>query len=290
MMSDLNRIPPLPGNWPPRDAEDDYFTAITDAITNHPRTLQTRIGPSEIGDPCARRIGYKLLHVEQRPQEPNWKATVGTGIHGWLETAFDRANDTWARSMGGTWVERWLIEERVTVGTDTAGEPITGSCDLYDRHTRTVIDHKTIGPTQLKKYRAQGPSQTYRIQAHLYGQGWANAGLPPATVAICFLPRQGELRDAYWWSEAWNPGVAAQALDRLRGIQLATGTLGAAALPLLETAAEYCEHCPFFRPRAANLDVGCPGHPESPTNRGNLSQPALAIDGGTPPALSLEDA
>lgn len=290
-MSDLTLIPPVPTHWPTdRSAEDDYFAAITDAIAHHPRTLQTRIGPSEIGDPCARRIGYKLLGIEQRPQEPNWKATVGTGVHGWLEAAFDRANETWARAMGGTWVERWLIEERVTVGTDALGEPITGSCDLYDRHARTVIDHKTIGPAQLKKYRSQGPSVTYRVQAHLYGQGWANAGLPPEHVAICFLPRQGELRDAHWWSEAWDPGVAAQALDRLRGIQLATTNLGAAALPLLETAPEYCEHCPFSKPRATDLGVGCPGHPESPTNRGSLTQPALAIDGGTTPALSLESA
>jgi hypothetical protein len=276
MMSDLDQIPPLPGNWPPRDAEEDYFAAITDAITNHPRSLQKRIGPSEIGTPCARKLAYKLAGFPEKPGEPNWKATVGTGIHAWLEDAFDRANLTWAKAFGNQGVERWLIEEKVTVGLDANGQPITGSCDLYDRHTRTVIDHKTIGPTQLRKYRTSGPGRTYRTQAHLYGQGWANAGMPPAAVAICFLPRQGELRDAHWWAEPWDPEIATQALERLRQVQTAVETLGPTAFQALPTFDDYCSGCPFHNPRSTDPAVGCPGHPTATPAR-DCGQPALTL-------------
>ena len=34
---------------------------IVDAANNAPRSLQKRIGPSEVGDPCERKLSYKLL-------------------------------------------------------------------------------------------------------------------------------------------------------------------------------------------------------------------------------------
>lgn len=117
-------LAPIPATWTSdRDARDDYMAAVVDAITNHPRSLQTAIGPSEIGTPCARKIAYKLLGVEERPQKPNWRATVGTGTHMWMEETFDRANEQWALQQGTPGVERYLIEERVQMCSVENGEP-----------------------------------------------------------------------------------------------------------------------------------------------------------------------
>ena len=245
---------------------EEYLYAITDAILNAPRSLQRDLGPSDAGDPCVRRIGYKLLQQPSNDRRPNWKATVGTGTHMWLETAFDLYNVKNAELLNGN--ERWYIETRVNVG-EVNGVPMTGSCDLYDRLTGTVIDHKTVNPTFLDKYRRQrNPGQQYRVQAHLYGRGWQRAGLPVTRVMVAFLPRNGELDDAYIWHEPYDEKVATDALQRLYGISQAINVLGHAALELLPTADAWCTRCEFFRYSSTDLERGCPGDPASRVNVG----------------------
>lgn len=248
---------------------DEYLYAITNAIVNHPRSLQRSIGPSELGHPCSRRIAYKLMAYPEVEKPPNWLATIGTGTHLWLETAFDLYNTQNAHLMGGQ--ERFYVETKVSVG-EVNGVEITGSCDLYDRVTETVVDHKVVGPTQLTKYKRHGPSDQYRTQAHLYGRGWRRAGLNVSTVMIAFLPRNGELADAYIWHEPYDEQVALDALQRLAGIDLATKTLGDRALEILPTADAWCHHCAFFLADSADLQKGCPGDPASKVHSDNSSQ------------------
>lgn len=246
-------------------ARRDYLDVITRAIVDHPRSQQRAIGPSEVGDPCARKIGYKLLGTPERPQQPAWRPTVGTAVHAWLEDAFDKASVASLADLDGH--ERWLVETRVTAAFVPELEPLTGqlfldgSCDLFDRVTATSIDHKAVGPGRLKKYRAsRDPGQQYRAQAHLYGLGWANRGERVDTVAVCFLTRDGDLSDAWWWSEPFDRALAEAAVERLRGIAVTVGALGGAGLTVLPTADSFCSFCPFFKPGAADLSQGCPGH------------------------------
>jgi hypothetical protein len=123
---------------------NELIGAIKDAIRNSDRTLQRMIGPSEIGHPCNRWIGYKQLHIPERPRAVPWKATVGTGVHMWLETALDRYNLQHYELLG--YNERFYIETKVGVGEINA-ESITGHCDVYDRVTGTVIDWKGLALT-----------------------------------------------------------------------------------------------------------------------------------------------
>jgi len=242
----------------------EYLDVIADAIANQPRTLQRSIGPSEIGSPCARRIGYKLLHHKEKECPPNWKAFIGTGTHLNLEGVFDRYNLDHYAELDGQ--ERFYIETKVSVG-EVNGVEVTGSCDLYDRMTGTVVDHKVVGDWMLGNYRKKGPGDQYRIQAHLYGRGWQRAGLPVDTVAIAFLPRNGQLADTYLWSEPYDETIAIGALMRLEGISLTVGALGYAALEHLPTFDAWCQHCPFFAHKSDNLERGCPGDPSSNINK-----------------------
>lgn len=252
-------IDPLPDRLTQRGGSGDlvakeYLHVIRDAIVNHPRSLQRRIGPSELGHPCQRRIGYKLLDFDEFPPpeaEVPWLPTIGTGVHSWLEEAFEQAN-------AGHDYDRYLVEMRVSVGV-VGGVEITGSMDLYDRVTATVIDHKIVGPTTLKKYKSKGPGEQYRGQIHLYGRGARRRGLPVDRVMIAFLPRNGELRDAYIWHEPYDEAFADSVLQRVEGISLTVGALGAAALPMLATADAYCQRCPFFQRNSTDLTAGCPG-------------------------------
>jgi hypothetical protein len=248
---------------------DEYLHAITDAIVNSPRNLQEGIGPSEIGHVCNRSIGYRLLNHPEREAPPNWKATMGTGAHLWLETAFDLYNVNNAPLLGGQ--ERFYIETKVSVG-EINGTEITGSCDLYDRVTQSVVDHKTCGKTRLAAYRRKGPGPQYRAQAHLYGRGWIRAGLPVSTVMIAFLPRDGELADAYIWHEPYDEQVAIDALERLAGIDLTIKALEYDALPHLATADHFCTYCPYFKAKSDDLRNGCPGDPASNANKDTSNQ------------------
>lgn len=263
-MTVLPLIEPFPAHLEQRGGSPDLVKAellhlIKATVNNHPRSLQRRIGPSEVGHPCARRIGYKLLDIDENPSDDTpWLPTIGTAVHAWLEDAFTQANAAHDHA-------RWLTELRVDVGS-IAGTAITGSCDLYDRVTATAVDWKIVGPTQLTKYKAKGPGGQYRDQIHLYGRGLTRRGLPVDNVAIAFLPRNGELSSAYIWHEAYDENVALAALQRAEGIATAVAALGVAALPHLPTADAFCHRCPFFKAGSTDLESGCPGHPTSKAN------------------------
>lgn len=195
-------------NFDPKD--QDYFDVFERGMAGHKRSQQRMIGPSGIGDPCDISLTYALAKVrtERRPFT-GWKATVGTAVHAWAEEQFEEEN----RRLG---YRRWVTEQSVMVG-HIGGEEVWGHSDLFDLFQKTVYDHKFVGASMLKKYKSNGPSQQYRVQAHLYGLGFANRrdafGLP-REVAIAFGTRDGELGDAYIWRQAWDRSVAEEALAR----------------------------------------------------------------------------
>jgi hypothetical protein len=249
---------------------DELLWAIEDAINNHPRSQQVRIGPSEIGIECARRIGYKLLnHPEVNDRGVPWKPTIGTAVHTWLEEVFGKLN----AKLGVQ--DRFLLEQTVDVG-EIGGQTITGHCDVYDSVTASVIDWKVVGGEQLSKYRKFGPGGQYRAQAHLYGRGWQRQGRPVQNVAVMFLPRDRELNMAHFWHEPYDESVATTALTRAEGIAKLTGAAGTAALGLLPTADIWCRYCPYFSAGSKDLvGDGCPGDPRAP-RPGNSIQSLIA--------------
>ena len=226
------------------DVEQLYRGVITHAIAQHPRSLQKRIGPSEIGRPCDRWILHKLHGDGEPDRGPAWKPAIGTAMHAQLETWFDAANTP---SVGGevtNW--EWVTEAEVCVGT-IGQERILGHADLFHVPTGTVVDHKVVGTRQLSKYRLHGPSEQYRVQAHLYAAGFtADGGWGPARhVAIAFLPRDGELDQAYFWTEPADPHIAAAALTRANRLHTMLNVVGIdaalAASPLCDD--QWCTWC-----------------------------------------------
>ncbi|GAA2178496.1 hypothetical protein GCM10009785_01280 [Brooklawnia cerclae] len=152
---------------------------------------------------------------------------------------------------------------------------VNSSSHLYLAGRDMIPVHNCVGPSQLKHYRSDGPSQQYRVQANLYGYAWVLSGFPVRTVMIAFLPRNGELSEAYLWSEPYTEQVALDAIARLAGIAQVTSLLGPASLALLGTHDSWCAFCPFFRRGSADLATGCPGHPGSVANA--APQPHLTL-------------
>ena len=241
----------------------DLDAAIEHGIRTQPRSLQRRIGPSEMGIPCDLRIAYRLLGTpECNPvvRRLPWKPFVGTAMHAAIATIAESANmaDPSYDQAG----PRYLIEHRVPIA-QVGGEDIDGSCDLYDRLTATVLDWKIVGGAQLRRYKADGPGEQYRTQVHLYGYGWRRRGYPVRHVAIYFLPRDQEWSQRHIWSEPYDEQIALDTITRVQGIAALASTLGAGALPLMQRRGSWCQFCPWHKPGSADLSGGCPGDPDA---------------------------
>ena len=231
---------------------DDLKRVIRDHERSRPRSVQRAIGPSEVGTRCGRRLAYRMLDVDPVNHDPDpWAAIVGTATHAWLEAAFAEEN---AR-LG--W-DRWETEVRVDLPTY-----MSGSVDLYDHHTRTVIDHKVRGAAAMKRAKA-GVSEQERTQVHIYACGLRMQGYDVEHVAIVSWPRAGTLRDAIYWTEPYDEAVVEAALERIDAMRVVLAA-GTAALPMIPTADAFCSYCPFYLPASTDAATACPGHAEAPT-------------------------
>lgn len=251
-----------PAQIPPLD--ETIRRIVRTASDGSARSQQRRIGPSEIGQECDRFIGYKLMSADPtNTGRDAWLANLGTAMHAWLEAAFTADN---AATLG-----RWLIEERVWLNGS-----LSGSCDLFDTWTGTVIDHKLLGTTSQKKIRKDGPPPKYRVQLHLYGYGHARAGRDVRTVALACYPRNDSLTGEFGgnklliWSEPYDEQIAVDALTRIASITETAAVLDVEQHPdrwalIPATPGEDCKYCPFFNPTAtAASDTGCPGPTTTP--------------------------
>lgn len=190
----------------------DAMNVLEGAIRTQPRSMQKLIGPSEIGTDCDHCLAAKLAGWDETERDVAWVPFMGTAIHAELARIFE----TDAAQRGEQ--SRWMVEHRVKVGT-IGGHQISGTCDLFDQHTGTVLDWKNTGTTSLRAAKRSGPKQVYRIQAHLYGLGYENAGHEVREVAIAHLPRTSmRLSDAVLWSEPYHRQIALDALERANKI------------------------------------------------------------------------
>lgn len=236
---------------------EDIKKMMYHKYNNHPRSLQVELGPSELGEPCARRTAYKVMREPEVRQSDPLPSIVGTAAHAWMEDACRMWNEHVGRKV-------WVTEKRLQVAPG-----IHGHSDACHVPRRTVVDWKFPGTAPMKSYRENGPSQVYRSQLHLYGKGWMDMGFPVDEVGIAFFSRGGNLEGKYglhWWSEAYDPGIAEEALSRYHAITELAVTLNVEQHPqnyaLIPTSPESCGHCPQF---VANTPVGrtCPGHPKA---------------------------
>ncbi|MEE1295683.1 MAG: hypothetical protein UHD09_02265 [Bifidobacterium sp.] len=187
-------------DWHPERLPSDEWAKlrpiIEEHILNQPRTLQKRIGPSELGTDCVHCLAAKLAGWEHTPAKAAWIPYEGTCVHAAFEQLFDGHG--------------YRTELKVTVGR-LDGQDITGSVDLYDEESGTTVDWKTVGTTTLKAAKANGPSQQYLVQASLYGLGVRNA----QRSVIVYLPRNAmTLDEAFSYEFTYDPRPGRWALNR----------------------------------------------------------------------------
>jgi len=217
------------------------------------RTLQTTLGPSEIGSPCDRRLAMSLMHIPPvNPGMDGWAAFVGTCIHTGLAEMF-----TWADANTG----RFAIEVPLTFPSVHVPR---GTSDLLDRVLMVVDDHKGMGRFSLDKLRTKGPSELYRVQLHTYAYGQVASGEKVKYVAIVAWPReQNSLKDLYVWVEPYQPEIAQKAIARVDAIAQVVQSKAGLAQPLSIAkdfdVADDCMFCPFLAKGDPAMTRGCPG-------------------------------
>ena len=214
---------------------------ITEDDAAKPRSQQTAVGPSQLGVACPRQLGYAILGTPKvsggGDPLPRWLGTEG-------HTGLDRI-------LTGN--PDWSTEHRI----ELPGYGIAGHVDAYHHPSNTVVDWKFVGQASMRTYKANGPSQQYRWQAHLYGLGMAMQGHPVANVAIVFIPRSGFTSSIHVWTEPYDETIPEAALQRYEAIKLLAETDGPATLP---TAPGPCDWCNWHDPQNPDPDRACSGH------------------------------
>lgn len=230
---------------------------IRDFSASRPRSLQTAVGPSQLGSPCDHCLTAALVGWEKQ-QDEAWLPLIGTAVHALLLDEVAGAWETGGRyEDGGTWGE-WLTEHRVSVGT-LAGAEVGGNADLFHIPSGTVIDLKVVGAATLNEAKRHGPAQTYRVQTQLYGRGFARAGYAVNQVCIAYLPRNSmRLSDAYFDIRPYDESIAVAALERAAKLLHMAKAIEAISLAAREEFIDGLERSPgcYDCARYPSLDRG----------------------------------
>src|SRR5262245_11881364 len=94
----------LEGDPVANELKQDLIESVRWYERQNPRAAQLELGPSEIGDPCDRRIGYRLAGIPAVNTEFDpFPSIVGTALHSWL----DDAVQAWCQKHDS---KSWLTE------------------------------------------------------------------------------------------------------------------------------------------------------------------------------------
>jgi hypothetical protein len=248
--------------------KDELVAMLAHHSANQPRSQQRRLGPSEVGHPCTRKLAYGLTlapRCNDHAGDP-LPSMVGTGAHAQMEDVLAGYNE-WHG-------QRFLIESRVE---PTPG--FTGTMDAYDLRDHAVIDWKFPGTTKMSTVRRdQHPGILYEVQAHLYGLGALRAGLTPRIVRIAFIPRAGFSTNTYVWEVPWNPEIAMAAINRMTSTIAMAADLQVDRHPdryaVFPATPFQCDYCPWHHLKPAG-PYECAGGDEGLRRRPLTPEPSV---------------
>lgn len=197
------------------------------------RSVQTQVGPSELGG-CRRKVWYRLnSQVETNDNELKLAAIMGTAIHATIEEALALADPSG---------EKYVVESEVEYNGMKA------HIDLWIPETGAVVDWKTSKIKNLSYF----PSKQQRWQVQTYGYLLEKSGLGnPKTVNLVAIARDGDERDVKIHSEAYDPAIGEEALAWLEEIKKSS------IAPDPEKDASYCKfYCKYYD---SSGELGCVG-------------------------------
>jgi len=211
------------------DVKDLLVKALYEKENSRSRSIQTEIGPSELGG-CRRKVWYKLnAQPKTNGGELKLAAIMGTAIHDTIEKALSKNKEV-------------MLEQTVE------HNGMKAHVDLYIPGTGDVVDWKTVKLKNLAYF----PSQQQRWQVHTYGYLIEQSGLGKVhNVHLVAIPRDGDERDVKVHSEKYDTSIALEALSWLEAIKTSE------VAPEPEKDESYCKfYCKYFD---ASGEIGCVG-------------------------------
>lgn len=201
------------------------------------RSKQVQIGISEVGMDCRKCVARKLAEVHRIP-DGSWYPFIGTAVHDALEKGFNER-----------YPDDYKLEERLFVH-DYKTMSLTGSCDMAalveDGKGVIVNDWKVVGKTGTADARKGKIKDQYRVQAQLYGYGWAQKGYNVTHVALSFLPREEKLSEAVVVLMRYDQSVALTGLAQLESMIDAAELVGWDKVIDKAPKASFCFSCRVY--------------------------------------------
>lgn len=243
------------------DPKELLISVLREKDSKRSRSVQTQVGPSEIGG-CRRKVWYRLnAQPETNDNELKLAAIMGTAIHGAIEEAIgeiDPKNET------------YLVE------TEVEYDGLKAHVDLFVPSTGDVIDWKTSKVKNLAYF----PSKQQRWQVQLYGYLLAKNGYTVNRVNLVAIARDGDERDIKVHTEEYDETIAQEALDWLAGVK------ASAELPAPERDASYCQfYCKYYD---ATEQMGCGGLKKERIDLNELVIPDEEVDKNALTYLQLD--
>lgn len=170
------------------------------------RDAQVSIGPSDMGDPCARCLAFKMAGspIPQRETLFAWNGT-STHLHveQRIETLQARQNITDQIAFAKQFFDGALTEVKVFVVEIPGYGKVSGHIDLLTHDL--VVDWKTIGMAKLKQWKQQLAKgqmpkglEKYIGQLTIYIGAARRLGYNVETGVLAFIPRDALTPDDYW--------------------------------------------------------------------------------------------
>ena len=201
------------------------------------RSKQTQIGISEVGMDCKKCVARKLAQVYRKP-DGSWYPFIGTAVHDALEKGFAER-----------WPDEYQLENRLHVHS-YKGLELGGSCDMAalvdDGKGVIVNDWKVVGKQGVTDAAKGKIKDQYRVQAQLYGYGWAQQGYNVSHVALSFLPREGKLSEAVVVLMRYDQSVALTGLAQLESMIDAAELVGWEKVIDKAPKASFCFSCRVY--------------------------------------------
>ena len=214
------------------DPKELLISVLREKDGKRSRSVQTQVGPSEIGG-CRRKVWYRLnAQPETNDNELKLAAIMGTAIHGAIEEAIGEVDPKG---------EKYLVE------TEVEYDGLKAHVDLFIPETGDVVDWKTSKVKNLAYF----PSKQQRWQVQLYGYLLSKNGYKVERVSLVAIARDGDERDVKVHTEPYDESIANEALVWLAEVKAAK------ELPAPERDESYCKfYCKYYD---ATEKMGCAG-------------------------------
>lgn len=229
---------------------NELIKAITGQSKTSARSLQTEVGPSEIGG-CRRKVYMKINGWQPVNHDTLKLASImGTAIHTYIQESFKKQDP---------FGERYLLEESMEA------EGIKGHIDMFDIENGEVIDWKTTKKSNLTYF----PSRQQRWQVQVYGWLLEQNNYEVKNVTLVAIPRDGDERDIVYHTEPYDKAVAKEAIKWLEEVvQYSNG------LPPAEKDVSFCKlYCQYYDPTGMK---GCSSRPKAVAEGAVIDDPDLS--------------